>query len=135
MRGRPFEPGNKVGRGRPRGSRNKTSTRVQELLNEYAEPITKKAIAEALKGNPKMMHCLLDRIAPVRRGMPVELGPLSVETVGEVSKASATVLRKVASGKLTISEGGEFLNLLEKQRETLESVEVEQRVQSLESRS
>jgi hypothetical protein len=66
-RGRPFEPGNKFGRGRPRGSRNKTSAAVQELLNSHAEAIVRKAILLALKdgGQPTMIRALLDRIVPV----------------------------------------------------------------------
>lgn len=65
-RGRPFEPGNKFGRGRPRGSRNKTSAAVQELLNSHAEAIVRKAILLALKdGQPAMIRALLDRVVPV----------------------------------------------------------------------
>jgi hypothetical protein len=34
VRGRPFEPGNKLGRGRPKGSRNKAKSPGQDLLQE-----------------------------------------------------------------------------------------------------
>ena len=37
VRGRPFAPGNTLGRGRPRGSRNKAKP-GQTLLDEYAPP-------------------------------------------------------------------------------------------------
>ena len=135
MRGRPFEPGNQLGRGRPRGSRNKTSTRMQDLLNQYAEPVLKKAIGEALKGDPHIMRPLLDRILPVRRGGPVHLGTLPTRTAEDLSKASELVVQKVTSGKLTVSEGGAFLELLEKRRRALETEEIEKRLRILESRS
>ena len=47
-----FQPGNKLGRGRPRGSRNKVTTLTQELLNDHAPSITRKCIALA----PKRTH-------------------------------------------------------------------------------
>jgi len=50
-RGRPFEPGNKLGRGRPRGSRNKTTLVAGELLHSYALALMRKAIALALQGD------------------------------------------------------------------------------------
>src|SRR5205085_11160757 len=35
MRGRPFQPGNKYGRGRPRGSRNKLARVCQDTLDSH----------------------------------------------------------------------------------------------------
>ncbi len=43
-RGRPFEKGNKLGKGRPQGSRNKVTLAVDDLLNGEAEALTRKAI-------------------------------------------------------------------------------------------
>jgi hypothetical protein len=50
-RGRPFEVGNKLGRGRPRGSRNKRTLAVQELLNGHTEGLVRKALVMALQGD------------------------------------------------------------------------------------
>ena len=44
-RGRPFKKGNKHGRGRPKGSRNKKSDPGKELLKEYEPHLTRKLIA------------------------------------------------------------------------------------------
>jgi hypothetical protein len=134
-RGKRFQPGNQLGRGRPRGSRNKTSTRMQDLLNQYAEPVLKKAIGEALKGDRHIIRPLLDRILPVRRDVPIHLGTLPTRTAEDLSKASESVVQKVTSGKLTVSEAGAFLELLEKRRKTLETEEIEKRLRTLEARS
>lgn len=133
-RGKPFQPGNKLGRGRPRGSRNKTTGQVQELLSEFAMPITRKAIADGLKGNGAVLRLLLDRILPARREAPIIVGLLPASTAGEVSKATETVLRKVASGKITTSEGEALLKLLETRRRTIETEELEKRIVSLEAK-
>jgi len=91
-------------------------------------------IAEALKGNTAIMRLLLDRILPSRREATVAVGTLPTGTAKEVSHSTKTVVRKVASGKLTTSEGKEFLELLETCRRAIETEELEKRVRSLESK-
>jgi hypothetical protein len=54
MRGKPFEPGNKMGRGRPRGSRNKKN-RFNELMQEHTESIITKHKVMAMSGDPKRL--------------------------------------------------------------------------------
>jgi len=63
-RGRPFEAGNKFGRGRPRGSRNKTTVLAQELLESHAEPVVRKALMMAIQGDTAAMKLCMDRILP-----------------------------------------------------------------------
>jgi hypothetical protein len=134
-RGRPFQTGNKLGRGRPRGSRNKATAQLQELLHEFATPMLRKAIADALKGDRPVLRLLLDRILPARREAPVTVGALPARTAAEVSKASEKLVQKVASGKLTIPEGEGFLSLLETRRRSIVTEELEKRILSLESKS
>ena len=50
MRGKPFELGNKAGKGRPRGSRNKKSVFL-EMLEDRGEAIITKGIFMALSGD------------------------------------------------------------------------------------
>ena len=69
-RGRPFEPGNKFGRGRPRGSRNKKAIELQQLLDEYLPALMRKAIAMALQGDVSLLRMLLDRKLPKAYGSP-----------------------------------------------------------------
>lgn len=78
--------GNKMGRGRPRGSKNKTSVRMQELLDQYSEPLMKKAIGEAFQGDRLMTRVLLERIFPARRGVPIKLGALPIRSAEDVSR-------------------------------------------------
>lgn len=73
-RGKPFEPGNKFGRGRPRGSKNKTTVMAQELLESYAVPVVRKIIQMAILGDTTAQKMCMDRIAPVRRDQTVKFG-------------------------------------------------------------
>jgi len=135
QRGRPFQAGNQFGQGRPRGSRNKTSAQARQLLDQYAEPVVRTVIAEAAKGNPIMARLVLDRIIPVRRESPVALGKLPTATAAEISQSAENIMRKVASGKLTLAEGERVFNLLEARRRVIETEELEKRIRLLESRN
>jgi hypothetical protein len=83
-KGRPFEPGNKFGCGRPRGSRNKKSLAAQQLLDSHAESVVRKALVEAMKGDAPLLRTLLGHILPRRRDAPVKTGPLPVHTAEEL---------------------------------------------------
>ena len=99
-RGRPFEPGNKLGRGRPRGSKNKSTSVSRRLLEEHEKLLIGKNIAEALKGNTK---CLLWCLTELSRGTPrvtkLKLGP--IKNIDDILKAFTVVLSALANNKCT----------------------------------
>jgi hypothetical protein len=121
VRGRPFEPGNKFGKGRPRGSRNKTSAGARELLNDHAEPLVRKALVMALQGDTKAMQMCLNLVVPVRRDQPQKFGRLPLGTAEEISKASAILAQKVASGQVSVSQALGFNQLIETRRRAFET--------------
>src|SRR5579871_4581087 len=98
VRGRPFKPGNKFGKGRPRGSRNKVSAKVKEILLNRSEALTQRCVLFALRGNTKAMQMCLDRIAPVQRDHRVDIGSLPMATAADLAKASEIVTQKAARG-------------------------------------
>jgi len=50
MHGRPFERGNKIGKGRPRGSRNQRTV-FAEMMDSHGEALIKQCQVMALKGD------------------------------------------------------------------------------------
>ena len=134
-RGRPFEPGNKFGRGRPKGSRNKKTVVAQQLLDSHAESLVRKCLVLALQGDLKAMQLCIERILPVRRDAPVHIGQLLLRTAADISKAIETVTQKVASGRITPTEGQGVARLLDSCRHALETENLEQRVRALEGQS
>jgi hypothetical protein len=56
--------------GRPRGSRNKASLRMQEMLEQRAEELVNKLVAMAIAGNIGALRLCLDRLVPARRDEP-----------------------------------------------------------------
>jgi hypothetical protein len=131
-RGRPFEPGNKLSRGRPPGSRNKRSWRSQQLLDEHGEAIVHKALVLALQGDAAVLRTLLAYLLRRPEDRPVETGPLQVGSAEELAKTLEKVLRKVASGKLSLGQAQAVAALLEGRRRVLETQDLEMRLQALE---
>src|SRR5260370_19703019 len=131
MRGRPFQPGNKYGRGRPRGSRNKVARVCQDTLDSHAENLTKKCVMLAFQGNPTAMRLCMERLMPARRHRTVQLKMPTVKTLGDVAAASELMVRGVARGQLTPAEGQTISGLLEGRRRVIETQEMEERIRAL----
>src|SRR6266478_8938759 len=126
--GRPFEPGNNLGKGRPRGSKNKIKPNARKLLEEYEEPLIRTAIIIALQigkpdpktgrldlknGDPRMLKSLIDLIFRLKREAPVRVGKLSVDTVTDVKNSYGKVAKSLSKGKIDgtmAAEIGRFLN-------------------------
>ena len=132
IRGRPFEPGNKLSRGRPRGSRNKRSARIQQLLEQYGEAIMQTAVVQAIKGDRSLLRTFLFFLLRRPGDRPIQTGPLPMGSLEELSKSSEKVLQKVASGKLSPGEARNLIDLIERRRSVLETVELEKRMRALE---
>ena len=131
-RGRPFEPGNKFGRGRPRGSRNKKAIELQQLLDEYLPALMRKAIAMALQGDVSLLRMLLDRKLPKAYGSPLKIGRLPSGTIEEVAHSHQTVINEVTSGNLTPVQALQIDSLLETSRKVIATVDVVKRLDAME---
>jgi hypothetical protein len=132
-KGRPFEPGNQFGCGRPRGSRNKKSLAAQKLLDGHAESVVRKALVEAMKGDAPLLRALLGHILPRRKDAPVKTGPLPVHTAEELAQSSEAVFERLACGQITVQEAHELSALLEARRRVMETQDIEARLRTLEA--
>ena len=132
--GHRFEPGNKHGKGRPEGSRNKATITLQSLLDDEGEAVTRKAIELAKKGDSTAMRLVIERLIPPTRERRVNLTLPKVTTAGDVTGAIGAVLEAVARRELAPGEGQQLAALLEAQRKSIETVQLEERVAALEQR-
>ena len=132
MRGRPFQPGNKYGRGRPPGSRNKTARVWQAKLDSHGENLINRCMYMAHQGNPTALRLCMERLMPARRHRTVQFKVPPVKTLADVDAASQSVLSDVARGQLTPAEGQAVSGLLEGRRRVIETQEMEQRIRALE---
>jgi hypothetical protein len=133
-RGRPFQPGNTLGRGRPKGSRNRSKSPAQELLDEYAPHLTRKCIAQALEGDRSAMRLCMERASPVRRGACITLSLPAIKTAGDVDKAAEKVTQAILRGKIAPTEGSVLMNILESRSRIIERGQWESRLEKLEEK-
>src|ERR1700730_35639 len=133
MRGRPFQLGNKFGRGRPRGSGNKVSRVCQDTLNSHAENLIKKCVLQALQGNTTAMRLCIERLMPARRQRTLQFKLPPIKTIDNVAAASESVVSGVARGQLTPAEGQSFSAMLDDRRRVIETQDQEPRVRAPEN--
>lgn len=131
-RGRPFEPGNKFGRGRPKGSPNKKKQSAEKIFEDNSPAIMALAINTAREDRP-MLRTLVAQVGRRMGDRTVKLGNLPMRTWQDLDRASEFVLSKVAAGKLSIGEGTELCNMIEIRRRVLIDMEMERRVSALEN--
>ena len=118
--------------GRPRGSRDRRTVLLGELVDGSGEAIVKKLCASAEAGEPWAVRMVIEKILP-RLERRVDVDIPRVETAGEVAAAVASVIDLAAGGDLTIEEARAFLQLLEVQRRAIETSDLAVRLELLES--
>ena len=125
-----FTSGN---RGRPKGSRNKTTLAIESLLEGQAEALTQTAISKALDGDSMALRLCMERIAPAPKDNPVSFPLPQMNNALDASQAASSVLTAVSDGNLTPIEATRVMGLIDSYRRTLELTEIEERLQALEN--
>jgi hypothetical protein len=135
MRGRPFQPGNKFGRGRPKGSRNKQTLVLRKLIDEHGPKLLCKAMAEAAKGDGPLLRLFAkDSLDRAKDHLP-PIGPLPTGTIQEVTHSQQNIIDNVTSGALTLVQGTRVLDMVERRRETIKNEDLAGRVDALEGQA
>lgn len=120
--------------GKKPGTRHRATIAVETLFKNEAESIGRKVIELALDGDSTCLRLALERIAPVRRGRPVQFTLPRLDAAGDLPKALAAVLAAIAAGELTTDEGLALSQIIEHRRRSIETMELEGRVAVLEQR-
>jgi hypothetical protein len=118
--------------GRPRGSLNKSTLMMKQLLEDQGEELLKKEIALALKGDRHARRFCLDRMFPSSKDRPIELELPPAENLQQVAVALSSVLQAVGTGQITPVAGVQVGNLLHLQNEVLKHADFERRILLLE---
>jgi hypothetical protein len=132
MRGKPFQPGNKYGCGRPPGSRNQVASKSQTILEEHEEILIKKCVHMALQENVTALRLCIERLEPILRQRTPRFKMPSLTSMAGVDAASGAVINGVARGRLTTEQGEAFTEMLEGRRKIIETAQFEGRLKALE---
>jgi len=114
QRGRPFvkgQSGNPAGK--PRGVRNRSTIAAELLLEGEAKALTRKAIELGLAGDTTALRLCLERLVPPRKDRPISLELPAIKSGGDAAEAIGLVLAAVGEGRITPSEAGEVMALIE----------------------
>ena len=120
--------------GKPKGSRHRATMATLRLIENQSEAISQKAVDMALEGDTTALRLCLDRIAPARKDAPIAFELPQINSAQEAAQAASAILSEVASGTITPLEGVTVMGLVEQFRRTLETSELEARIEALEAR-
>jgi hypothetical protein len=126
-----FASGNSLG-GKTKGSRHKATMAIEALLDGQVEELTQKAVEAALGGDMTAMRLCLERICPPRKDRPAPFALQDMTSAKDAAGAMSGILKAVADGELTPDEAGGVTAIVEVYRKTLETTELESRLQALE---
>jgi hypothetical protein len=130
--GHRFERGNKHGKGRPEGSKNRATILLQQLLAGEAEAILRKAIDLAKEGDSVAMKLCVERLIPPTKDRHIQLDFPRVHSAQDVIEASACLVQAVTDGSITPGEAHAVSGLLEVHRRASETASLEKRIVELE---
>ena len=123
VRGRPFQPGNP---GRPRGSKNRTTLLVEQLIGDEAAKLTNKLVELALAGNVltgfRRNEAAVDFLLP------------AIKDVKDVVPAMAAITTAVNDGSLTAEEAAQLGHLLKGYVEAVSTHDIATRLERLKSK-
>jgi len=118
--------------GRPPGSRNKATLAAEALLEGELERLTREAIDRAMDGDALLLRLCLTRLMPAPRGRRVQLDLAGGGTMADVALSLEATIRAIAEGVISPLEASDVAEVIELQRRTVESVDLERRLAHLE---
>jgi hypothetical protein len=131
--GRPFQAGNKHGKGRPAGSRNKATIALEVLLDGEGDAIMHKVIELAKAGSETAIRLCIDRLVPPRRERVIRLQlPSDLTTAQGTARAVGAVIKALSQGEITPGEATQIVSILEVRRKAIETQVLESRMEKVE---
>ena len=119
--------------GRPRGSRHRVSSAIDELFEGRAQELAEKAVQSALGGDGAMLRSLLDRLAPPRCERPVSIQIPRLTCAADAAAAMAAIAQSLADGELVPSEAQALARLVETWIEVHRAHDLEERLAAIET--
>ena len=130
-RGTPFQPGNKFGHGRPKGSKNKIVRTATDIVREHAEQIIKRAVANCYRGDKTSTGILLKHL--LKQSSPVRFKLASTDTSAAILENFDRILKAMSKGDLPYQEAQNLISGLTSKLGVMENVDQDRRIDALEA--
>lgn len=134
MRGKPFETGNKAGKGRPAGSRNKKSIFL-EMLEDRGEAIITKGIFMALNGDRAALRLCYDRLIPVAQPPATRFRLPKNDSEPDMQKVLMSILKQTSTGRLSPQQAVDLGTFVESYTRTVGELEHDERLAVVEDQN
>ena len=118
--------------GRKVGQRHRSTVMLEKLMADDAKTIVSAVLVAAAAGDMAAARMVLERVLPVAKDRPVSIDLPDTDTVVGVEKAQGAILAAVAGAHLLPSEGAALSGLVEARRRSIETNELEARIDALE---
>ena len=105
--------------GKPKGARHKATMLAERLLQDDIENIVNAVLTAACSGDKTAARIVLDRIAPARKGRPVEFELPPIEAPLDLLPTIEAVVSAMAAGELSPDEASAVAAVIEVKRRTL----------------
>jgi hypothetical protein len=105
---------------------------AEALLSGQAEEVVRRVIGAALEGDAMAQRLCMERIIAPRRLERVHFAMPVLATGADAAKALAAVAQAVAKGELAPAEAGDLAALVQSFVHSLETQELETRLQAVE---
>jgi hypothetical protein len=103
-------------------------------MDDEAEGVVRAVIEKAKGGDMTAARIVVDRIAPMRKGRPINLTLPNIESADDVAAAMAAIVNAMAEGNITPEEATAAASVLEVRRRAIETMEFDQRIRALEQK-
>ncbi len=131
-----FKPGTSGNpRGKPAGTRSKSTQLLLTLMEGGAANIIKVVIDAAKGGDLMAAKIIIDRVIPTAKERPVNVALPDTTTPEGVSAAQSAILQAVAGGDLLPGEAATLSAIVESKRRAIETQELSDRITQLESKN
>jgi hypothetical protein len=120
--------------GRPPGTRNRATLLAEQLLDSETEPLIRKVVDLANKGNIQALRFCLERVLPVRKERTIELDLPPAQNAQDLAGNLQRIVAAVGEGRITPGEAQALNDILKSQERAIELVGMEHRLQVLEDR-
>lgn len=118
--------------GRPKGAKSRVAMASQNLLDDHAEDLVRKAVELAMAGDTVALRICLDRIIPPARERFLEVSIPTLERGSDAPAAIAAIVTALSRGELTTLEAQKLTSLVGDWCEALEVHENDEIIRLLE---
>lgn len=119
-------------KGKPKGSRHRSTLIAEQLIDGASEAILSKCVELAKAGDAVALRLCVERLVP-RRSSVVALDLPAIARAADVAAGFSAILAAAASGQISLGEAKEFMALVDGARRAFEVSELSARLSALEA--